>query len=123
MSEPSIADLLRSTIRDSQELIRTEFARTAVSSIPTGTDEESYGALERRVAGATADAYERGLASKLAGLPEDVAAVVERALSSARPRSRYLVAPSARIFITARRLLGDRGWDRFLRMVYPSPGE
>jgi NAD(P)-dependent dehydrogenase (short-subunit alcohol dehydrogenase family) len=103
-------------------LIRTEFARTAVASMPTGTD-ESYAALERRVAGATEDAYERGLASKLAGAPEDVAVVVERALSSARPRSRYLVAPSARIFITLRRLVGDRGWDRFLRMVYPSPGK
>jgi NAD(P)-dependent dehydrogenase (short-subunit alcohol dehydrogenase family) len=46
--------------------------------------------------------------------PEDVAAVVEHALTSARPKARYLVGGDARQQVLARRLLG---WRRFEKVV------
>jgi NADP-dependent 3-hydroxy acid dehydrogenase YdfG len=47
--------------------------------------------------------------------PESVAAVVLRAVESARPRSRYVVTPAARAMINLRRFGGDRVWDRTMR--------
>jgi NAD(P)-dependent dehydrogenase (short-subunit alcohol dehydrogenase family) len=102
-------------------LIRTNFAEAAVGAM-TGVLDETYGDFHARVAEATRKSYVQGKAALLAGSPEDVAAVIETAITSTHPRPRYKVSPSARIFIALRRLLGDRGWDRFLRSVYPSPG-
>jgi len=103
-------------------LIRSRFADTAVGSID-GPADDVYRAFHAGVARATRDAYVKGLASKLAGTPEDVAAVIEKAISTPRPRPRYTVSASARVFINQRRLLGDRKWDQFLRTIYPTPGQ
>jgi len=103
-------------------LIRTSFADAAVGAMTGVADEEVYHAFHARVAQATQESYKRGKAALLSGSPEDVAAVIETAIRSPRPKPRYTVSPSAPIFIGLRRLLGDRGWDRFLRTVYPSPG-
>jgi hypothetical protein len=51
-----------------------------------------------------------------------VARVIEQAVTARRPKTRYRVTASATLFLALRRVLGDRGWDRFLRGVYPSPG-
>ena len=42
-------------------------------------------------------------------------------MTAKRPRTRYRVTPSARLFITLRRLLGDRGWDALVGRSYPRP--
>jgi hypothetical protein len=81
-----------------------------------------YASFHAEVARLTKDASERGRTARLAGSPADVARVVERALTVPRPRARYTVSPSAPLFIWQRRLFGDRGWDAFLRRIYPSPG-
>lgn len=65
------------------------------------------------------DAIEAGLASaKSTGergiKPERVAAVIEKALTARRPRTRYLVGADARVMLAMRRLLTDRGWDRLV---------
>lgn len=46
--------------------------------------------------------------------PDDVAKVIEHALTSPRPRARYLVGGDARLQVVARRVLG---WRRFERLV------
>ncbi len=100
-------------------LIRTKFAEAAVGSIPLGA--EPYGRFNAAVGAATAGAYDGGLARVLGGGPETVAKAIERAVTAKRPRTRYRVTPSARLFITLRRLLPDRGWDAVVGRTYPRP--
>jgi NAD(P)-dependent dehydrogenase (short-subunit alcohol dehydrogenase family) len=100
-------------------LIRTRFAETAVGSIPIGV--EPYGRFNAAVGATTAGAYESRLARWLGGDADDVAATIDRAFSAKRPRTRYRVTPSARLFITLRRLLPDRGWDALVGRTYPKP--
>ncbi|MDA0203784.1 MAG: SDR family NAD(P)-dependent oxidoreductase [Acidobacteria bacterium] len=104
-------------------LIRTEFSETAVASVPTQQDDSPYRALMAKVKQATKEAYTQGLAAKLAGEPDDVARTIERALAAKRPKARYRVSASARVFMWQRALLGDGGWDAFLSRHYPRPGK
>lgn len=77
-------------------LIKTEFGNTSVGSIaPIG---------------------------KLGGGPEAVAKAVEKAITAKRPRARYTVTPSARVFITQRALMPDALWDRAVGTSFPRPG-
>ena len=101
-------------------LIRTGFARTAVGSMGEGSG--PYAGFEAGVARTTHENYERGPLATLGGGPEAVAETIERAISAARPRARYTVTPSARVLISARRLLPDRAWDGLLGLFYPRPG-
>jgi hypothetical protein len=75
------------------------------------------------VAQATKEGYEKGFLSKLAGTPEDVARVIEKAIASPSPRARYTVSASATLLLSQRAMLNDWAWDRFLRTSFPSPGE
>ena len=67
-------------------------------------------------------AKHHGPIGKLGGGPEAVAKVVEKALTAKRPRARYTVTPSARIFLTQRALLPDSLWDRVVSTSFPRPG-
>jgi NAD(P)-dependent dehydrogenase (short-subunit alcohol dehydrogenase family) len=101
--------------------IKTGFGDTAVAS--TGTEGEPdgpYAAFNRASAKNIHDAYEGSL-SRLARGPEAVAAAIEHALTAKRPRTRYLVAPSAHLLVRTRRWLPDPLWDAFLRRSYPTP--
>jgi NAD(P)-dependent dehydrogenase (short-subunit alcohol dehydrogenase family) len=100
-------------------LIRTEFADTAVGSIPVG--EEPYGRFNAAVGAATAGAYNGFFGRRLGGGPDTVARTIERALSARRPRTRYRVTPSATLILIVRRLLPDRGWDALVGRTYPKP--
>jgi NAD(P)-dependent dehydrogenase (short-subunit alcohol dehydrogenase family) len=100
-------------------LIRTHFAETAVGSIPVG--EEPYGQFNAAVGAATAGAYDGFYGRRLGGGPDTVARTIERALSAKRPRTRYRVTASAKLFLTVRRLLPDRGWDALIGRTYPPP--
>jgi NAD(P)-dependent dehydrogenase (short-subunit alcohol dehydrogenase family) len=101
-------------------LIRTGFAEAAVGSIAVDPD-DPYARFNQAVGAATAGAYEGGLARVLGGGPDTVARAIERAISARRPRTRYRVTASARLFLTLRRLLPDRGWDALLARSYPKP--
>ncbi|MDA1049111.1 MAG: SDR family NAD(P)-dependent oxidoreductase [Planctomycetota bacterium] len=46
--------------------------------------------------------------------PLDVARVIEQALTSRRPKTRYLIGTQAKLIHAARRLLSDRAFDRVL---------
>ena len=100
-------------------LIRTGFAETAVGSIEVR--DGPYARFDAAVGAATAGAYDGAFARRLGGGPDAVAKVIERAVTAKRPRTRYRVTPSARLFITLRRLLPDRGWDALVGRSYPRP--
>ena len=104
-------------------LIRTEFSETAIANVPAQREDSPYRALMAKVKRATKDAYTEGLAAKLGGEPSDVANKVAYALAVDRPKPRYPVTASARVFMWQRALLGDRGWDAFLSWNYPRPGK
>ncbi len=103
-------------------LITTEFASAASTSLDEGVaDEGPYGKFNHHVGKMTVGAYEGPLA-KLGGGPDAVAKVIDKAISSSRPRPRYTVTPSARLSIAQRKLVTDRAWDRLMRTQYPTPG-
>jgi NAD(P)-dependent dehydrogenase (short-subunit alcohol dehydrogenase family) len=103
-------------------LIVTRFGETAVGSIHEAIPREGpYSKFSHVVAKQTAEAY-TGPMAKLGGGPETVARKIERAISSSRPRPRYTVTPSAKIVLGLRKLMTDRGWDRFMSSQFPRPG-
>lgn len=79
-------------------------AREAFDTI-TPEARELYGESVQKVMESTQKLTER------AAPPERVAAVVERALTASRPRTRYLVGPDARVQLMLDRLLPDRAVD------------
>jgi NAD(P)-dependent dehydrogenase (short-subunit alcohol dehydrogenase family) len=104
-------------------LIRTGFGDVALASLDRLERPLSpYAHFNREVGRITTESYEKGPVARLSGSADDVAAVVELALTAAHPRTRYRVSSSARVFLTLRRVLSDRLWDAFLRRTYPSPG-
>jgi NAD(P)-dependent dehydrogenase (short-subunit alcohol dehydrogenase family) len=101
-------------------IIRSGFAEAALERMPPPDDD--YATFNARVAEATRGVYEQGLLARLGGSPEDVAAVIARAVAAKRPRSRYPVTPSARLMMRLRRTLPDRLWDRLVAGSFPRPG-
>src|SRR6476661_2774894 len=108
------------------EALRVEvrgFGDVALASLDRLERPQSpYAHFNREVGRITTESYEKGPVARLSGSPEDVAVVVEEALKAGRPKTRYQVSSSARVFLTLRRLLSDRMWDAFLRRTYLSPG-
>jgi len=94
--------------------IKTRFGDTAVHSIDAAAAEQSpYAAFNKLVARRINEAYEGPMAMMAAG-PEAVAKVIEKAISAARPRTRYPVTFAARFLMRLRRWLPDRAFDAFL---------
>jgi NAD(P)-dependent dehydrogenase (short-subunit alcohol dehydrogenase family) len=60
--------------------------------------------------------------SFLASQPEVVAEAIGKAVQRTKPRTRYPVGGGARIFLSAQRILTDRGFDRFIRLAYRTAG-
>jgi short-subunit dehydrogenase len=99
--------------------IRTEFTGAAGGTFPTpGAAGGIYDELHAAVAKGDAETDE----SFLAGDAEDVAKAIERAIRARRPKPRYKVTAVSRLLPRVRGLLGDRGWDLFLRTQAPRPG-
>ena len=99
-------------------LIKTAFGDTATAS-PASDD--VYADYNVGVAKRVASSYE-GLIFKMTGAgPEPVAAAIEHAVSSRRPRTRYRVTSSARFGLVSRKLMPDRMWDLFMRTQFPRP--
>jgi NAD(P)-dependent dehydrogenase (short-subunit alcohol dehydrogenase family) len=104
-------------------IIRTGFAEAASKHMaaPAGAP-GPYDAFNATVDQVTTDAYEKGPLGRYGGGdPDDVARVVETAIDAARPRTRYLVTPSAHFMVTMRSWMTDRMWDRFLAGTYQRP--
>jgi len=105
-------------------LITTSFGDVAAGSVGDATSPDGpYTHFNATVAKTTKEVYESGPMRRLGGGPETVARVIEKAISKRRPKTRYLVTPSARIVVAQRRVLTDRMWDGFLRSQFPQPGK
>jgi NAD(P)-dependent dehydrogenase (short-subunit alcohol dehydrogenase family) len=100
-------------------LIVTEFGETAASGTPS-EDAGPYAEFNAAVAKGTADAY-KGPMAKLGAGPEAVAKVVERAITTSRPRTRYRVTASARLLLGMRAVMTDRMWDQMVKSQFPQP--
>ncbi len=99
-------------------LIKSQFAETAVGSV--SHEDGPYAVFNTAVSAATAGAYE-GPFGKLGGAPDAVAKAIEKAITARRPKTRYRVTASARVFLTQRALLPDRAWDRVVGTSFPRP--
>lgn len=99
-------------------LIRTAFGDTVGSVVPRG--DGPYEAFNDAVAKRVTSAYE-GLMGKLAAPPSAAARVIESALSSRTPQTRYRVTLGARFMLASRKLMSDRAFDALLRTQYPRP--
>ena len=100
-------------------LITTNFDQAAVASMDLD-DQGPYGEFNRKVASATSDVYQ-GPMKRLGGPPDAVAKVVEKALTTRSPKSRYTVTPSAKLTLATRGIMSDRLWDRAMRSTFPQP--
>ncbi len=104
--------------------VATAFGNTAVATItatePSEGELSDYAAFRAVLAAKITDAYE-GSGAKRAAPPEHVASVIEKAITSRRPKPRYLVGTDARLLVWTRRMLGDRGFDAVLRSQFKVP--
>jgi NAD(P)-dependent dehydrogenase (short-subunit alcohol dehydrogenase family) len=103
-------------------LITTEFgdAATASMSAVSGNPDDPYAHFNATVGAVTAGAYD-GPMRLLGAPPERVAKVIERAITSRRPRARITITPSAKLSIATRALVSDRTWDAAMRRQFPQP--
>ena len=99
-------------------LIKTAFGENVGSVVPPG--EGPYADFNAAVAKRVTGAYE-GVMGKLAAPPASVARVIESALSSRTPQTRYRVTIGARFMLASRKLMSDRAFDTFLRTQFPRP--
>ena len=100
--------------------IKTRFGDTAVGSIAAPKD-SPYAAFNAVLEKQIREAYEGGPMARFAAPPEAVAEVIEAALASAHPKTRYKVTLAARVLMGLRRVLPDRAFDAFLRTQFPPP--
>ena len=103
-------------------LIRSGFAEAVAAHMPAAHPTDPYVEFDAAVVSITKSGYERGLLARLGGAPDDVAKVIERALTAKRPRARYAVTASAHVLMAVRALLPDRLWDRLVGRSFPQPG-
>jgi NAD(P)-dependent dehydrogenase (short-subunit alcohol dehydrogenase family) len=103
--------------------VATRFGDTATQSMKQllGDPGSPYAGLNRAIAKGIADAYE-GRMKAFAAPPQAVARVIERAITSTRPRPRYIVTAAARILLGLKWLLPDRAFDSLLRLQLRSFG-
>jgi len=98
--------------------IKTQFGDTAIGSINAAAKSDSpYAAFNAVIAKKITEAYEGPMARMAAG-PEAVAQVIEKAISSPRPKTRYPVTAAARVLLGLRRWLPDRAFDAVLRTQF-----
>jgi NAD(P)-dependent dehydrogenase (short-subunit alcohol dehydrogenase family) len=78
-------------------------------------DGELYGAAIARASESSARFLERAI------VPEKVAVAIAHALTSARPRTRYLVGPDARLLALIKKVLPDRARDAMILRLLKLP--
>ncbi len=101
--------------------VASQWVEKAVSDIERRIDPASPYASFNRVVVRQLESAHHGLLALAARPPEAVARVIERAVSSPRPRTRYVVPAVAHLFTGAHRMLPDRAWDAVMRRMFPTP--
>ena len=111
------ADICRGYLPRAVEQNRS---RNVAEAHKPGNDGDSpYALYMANVDTMTARAHRDGARGVLE--PDDVARAIVTAVTARRPKARYKVGPQARLAPLARRILGDRGWDAFMRRMVPFP--
>jgi len=100
--------------------IKTRFGDTAVGGI-VAPEDSPYAAYNAMLEKQIREAYEDGPMARFEAPPEAVAEVIEAAIASAHPKTRYKVRLAARVLMGLRRVLPDRAFDAFLRTQFPPP--
>lgn len=98
--------------------VYTEFDKKIAQSMPDTGADSPYAAFKAHHIRVTSEMF---TGRNVAGIVQanDVAAVIVRAASVSRPRTRYKVGLSAHIYSTLRRIVSDRTWDRIMAMQFP----
>jgi NADP-dependent 3-hydroxy acid dehydrogenase YdfG len=105
-------------------LIRTSFGDTAGHSLSAVSQTGgAYDRFNEAVGKNTLDAYDNPLYAKFGGGPDDVAKVIEKAITTSRPKTRYPVTISAHAIMGQRKFMTDRMWDAFVGTQFPTPGK
>ena len=99
--------------------VNTEFGTTANASVADQPEEGPYAEFMAGVDALVTKTYAKP--PRGSARPEAIAEVIVTAITTRRPRTRYLVGTTARALVGARAVLGDRNWDRFLATQYPKP--
>jgi NAD(P)-dependent dehydrogenase (short-subunit alcohol dehydrogenase family) len=99
--------------------VRSQFLASSGRYTPEVASGSPYAMFAANVVKMTERAHRPGARGVLE--PGDVAKVIVQAVTARRPKARYKVGSQARVAPVARRLLGDRGWDAFLRRLVPFP--
>jgi short-subunit dehydrogenase len=98
--------------------IRSEWGDIAADGLEAVSGDGAY----RDQVKAVSSALRAADHSRFASGPDVVAAAVVRAVQSSRPRTRYPVGGGARLMLTARAVLPDRGFDQFIRLMHRAVG-
>lgn len=119
----SLSDALRFEVRGFGVAVSLIEPGPVVSDFVTeattpGATEGPYAEFSSTVAEKNAAAY---ASSRGTSTPDDIAAVIQRALDARSPRARYLIGSTARGLVGAHNILGDSGWDALLRSQFPTP--
>ena len=101
--------------------VRTRFMANSELHQPGDDEHSPYSVYKANVAKMAARAHRDGAPGVLEAA--DVAAVILKAVTAARPKARYKAGSQARLAPVARRVLGDRGWDAFMRRLVPFPAQ
>jgi NAD(P)-dependent dehydrogenase (short-subunit alcohol dehydrogenase family) len=99
--------------------VRTRFMANSEPHQPAGDGDGPYAVYQANVAKMAARAHREGARGVLGA--DDVAAVILKAVTAPRAKARYKAGSQARLAPVARRVLGDRGWDAFMRRLVPFP--
>ena len=99
--------------------VRTRFMANSELHHPADDVDSPYAVYKANVAKMAARAHRDGAPGVLEA--DDVAAVILKAVTARRPKGRYKAGSQARLAPVARRILGDRGWDAFMRRLVPFP--
>jgi len=92
----------------------TGFGSSLLDPMLARSGKSAYAAFTAKVATATVKSNESGGGSS----PEVIANVIAKAISTTRPKTRYAAGRLARPLILARRLVGDRLFDRIVMSQY-----
>jgi NAD(P)-dependent dehydrogenase (short-subunit alcohol dehydrogenase family) len=94
--------------------IRTEWGAISADNL----EASSAGTVYRDQAKIVSGTLRAADKSRVTSGPEVVAEAIGKAVQLRRPRTRYAVGGGARSILLAQRLLTDRGFDRFIRLMY-----
>lgn len=102
--------------------VKTEFFTNSMMLF-AGPPDTVYADFYTRLANGAIELHEgKGLAGRLMNTPEQVAAVIEKAVNAPKPKARYMVGMLTRLVLNSRRIMPDAMFDRLVVLgQFPRP--